>query len=129
MATWAVGKNDQFQLGALDNQDKHEWTELEVKNIKYIQDGVSGYCVAVTKDGFVFCCGNNEDGQLGLGNLKSQNKWVKNQNLKEIDYAACGYSHTLFLFTNGDVFSCGKNDAGQIARRLLRALTFLGQRR
>jgi alpha-tubulin suppressor-like RCC1 family protein len=70
-----------------------------------------------TKNNDIYACGNNEYGQLGLGNNINQNKFVKVNiegiigNIKEI---YCGTMHTFILMGNGEMYACGYNGYGQL---------------
>lgn len=89
--------------------------ELKNKTIKLIS-GTYEHCIAVCTDGTVFCRGNNDNGQLGLGNKHSTKQFsqiMKFQN-QEISYASAGKAfHSLFINNKGKVYSSGHNGFGE----------------
>ena len=83
----------------------------------------------LTRDGQVYSCGLNNDGQLGLGTSGNGNKELSpklittyygnngvttNYETIEIDKISTSHYHSLFLTRDGQVYSCGQNDWGQL---------------
>ena len=64
--------------------------------------------------GAVLACGNNQYGQLGLGDVKLALQPTKIVNLPEIKIITSGYCNSLFLDRSGRVWSCGDNQHGQL---------------
>ena len=71
------------------------------------------YTFFLMKDGSVKCCGNNQYGQLGLGDTISKSilLWHHLNKVKEIVY---GLQHTFFIMEDGSIKCCGDNQYGQL---------------
>lgn len=89
-------------------------TTVQVKDASC---GENHSCFLTTK-GFVYSCGKNVSGQLGIG-FYSEKEFrpivvrLRN-NFDTIKQVACGANHTLLLTKNGMVFSSGANNEGQL---------------
>ena len=77
--------------------------------------------MALTKDGYVYAFGNNQWGQLGLGDENIRNIPILIPNLNNIIRLAIG-NQALFLNLNGYVYVCGANDSGQLGLGNLRTI-------
>ena len=65
----------------------------------------------------MFACGNNEEGQLGLGDATQRNTFTAVPALpdgKVAKQVIAGWSHTMILAEDGTVFACGWNNYGQL---------------
>ena len=60
----------------------------------------------------VYVCGDNNAGQLGLGDYSNKNTPTKNDFLQDIVQVAAGYNHSLVLSEDGLVYSFGRNTSG-----------------
>ncbi|NDC57060.1 MAG: hypothetical protein EBZ69_09715 [Alphaproteobacteria bacterium] len=123
---WGRGYNDSGQLG-IGNYD-NQTTLQQVKGLNgysYITDIEQiaigyNYSLFLKKDGTVFSCGNNGNGQLGINNYIYKNTLQQVKGLYGIGYItnikqiATGFYHSLFLSNDGTVFSCGNNENGQL---------------
>jgi alpha-tubulin suppressor-like RCC1 family protein len=71
--------------------------------------------VFVKRENTLFCCGNNCEGQLGLGDKKNRNIFEKiNYDFGKIkNIAISGYS-TYVLNHNDEIFVCGDNSSGEL---------------
>ena len=74
------------------------------------------HTIILTKDGTVFACGNNQEGQLGLDDYKDRNTFteVTLPDDKVASQVVAGSMHTMIIAKDGTVLACGKNDEGQL---------------
>jgi len=97
--------------------------------IDLTKDSTSIYIVSIkcggthtmflTNNGKVYGCGNNRNGELGLGNTETDPLTptlldTTPFNTLTISAIACGTNHTIFLTNDGEVYGCGVNDLGQL---------------
>jgi hypothetical protein len=105
-----------------DNDYKIESAIMEDICDKEIVDIVSGlyHIIARSKNGNIYCWGENSFGQLGNGKIDSAttnkpelNLHLRNENVIDV---CCGYKFSIALTDKGDVFTWGDNTYGQIGR-------------
>ncbi|KAL9653763.1 hypothetical protein ABK040_008629 [Willaertia magna] len=121
------GKNVNYQLGLGDNVDRMDFTLLDtssfLNNNEYIQSisGSSVSTIILTNQHHIYVCGNNEFGQLGIGETKSIVKEITKLNFFETELhkdkiiqISCGTKHCLFLTKLGKVYVTGSSDEGQL---------------
>lgn len=73
----------------------------------------------------VFCWGNSQDGQLGIGaddvNIVTSPKQLCADDINSLIVSiACGQHHTLIALENGETYSCGNNDYSQLGHNTSR---------
>ena len=113
---WGCGNNSSSQLGLGDTSNKTTFTKIttRVDNIKSIYCG-SYYTIILKNDGTLWACGNNEHGQLGLGDTNNRKTFtligINTNNIKSV---YCGGSYTLILKNDDTLWGCGLNDEGQL---------------
>jgi alpha-tubulin suppressor-like RCC1 family protein len=86
---------------------------------QYYESIACGYyhTVFLTNDGKVYSCGNNFEGELGLGNTTNQPTPQPISTLNSLTISAiAGGEHTVFLTNDGKVYSCGRNTGGELGR-------------
>eukprot|EP00012_Vannella_robusta_P006998 CAMPEP_0206191756 /NCGR_PEP_ID=MMETSP0166-20121206/5545_1 /ASSEMBLY_ACC=CAM_ASM_000260 /TAXON_ID=95228 /ORGANISM="Vannella robusta, Strain DIVA3 518/3/11/1/6" /LENGTH=538 /DNA_ID=CAMNT_0053608107 /DNA_START=1267 /DNA_END=2883 /DNA_ORIENTATION=- len=88
----------------------------KVTGVTNISQACCGAYFSTIQDinGTVYSCGSNEDGQLGLGHTKEQQKTFVPLSLPDISSFSCGYSHQAFITSVGDFFAVGCNENGQL---------------
>jgi alpha-tubulin suppressor-like RCC1 family protein len=116
---WSCGNNDYGQLGLGDINDRNVFTQTNIKNVVAISCSMSininrGHSLALDNKGNVWSCGNNEYGQLGLGDNNKRNKFTQIPKLSNILAISAGEGYSLALDINGNVWSCGDNIDGQL---------------
>lgn len=65
-------------------------------------------------DGTIVGCGNNRNGELGLGDYYHRFKFTTVDYIKNVKQIACGGNHTIILLNDGTLMSCGDNSSGQL---------------
>ncbi len=89
------------------------------RQILTLAQGASTHSCVVLSNHTVRCWGDNQDGELGMGdsNLHALPQTVLNDQgavLTDVVDVTLGWGHTCALISNGDVYCWGKNDAGQL---------------
>lgn len=73
------------------------------------------FSVALKQDGTVWSWGQNNDGELGLGNTTEYSEPQQITDIKEkITDVKTGYYHSIALTEKGEVYTWGYNDNGQL---------------
>ena len=77
--------------------------------------GFSEHSLILKNDNTLWGCGNNNEGQLGLGDTSYRSIFTQvTTNADDIKKIYCGYNHTLILKNNGTLWGCGYNANGQL---------------
>jgi alpha-tubulin suppressor-like RCC1 family protein len=110
---YAFGLNTDGQLGTGDWNNRYEpfMTRFEGYNVVEIACGAR-FSATRSGIGYVNTCGDNEYGQLAIGNNTDQNTWrtAKDGGVQNV---ICGAQH-IVLFYGGNVAAAGRNDDGQL---------------
>jgi len=86
----------------------------ESLKVKAVAAG-DGHSLVLMRSGQLLACGNNEQGQLGLGDKEDRKHWTPIGELNDsIIQIAAGGNHTLVLTQRGQLFTCGANTVGQL---------------
>ena len=114
---YTCGNNNTGQLGTnefLKNSVELNFMQILRSDVKKISCGVNNLLI-LTNNGDVYACGQNNYGQLGLGDTTYRLIPTLIPNFsKIIDIHTSRYYHTLFLTEDGDVYACGLNNYGQL---------------
>ena len=116
-SVFAFGANMNGQLGLGDTENRLVPTLLrgELANKSVVQVAAGGdHTVFVTGDGLVFASGDNDEGQLGVGDTERRvvPMLVTGQlQGKTAVYVAAGDNHTLCITADGSLFSWGANSS------------------
>jgi len=111
------GNNYSGQLGnGKDQEIKNPEPFLipNLENIKYLSCGAY-HNLVLREDGGVYAFGDNEYGQLGIGQkfkIISEPQIIFN--IENIAQVSAGYSHSLLLAEKGIVYSFGKYYSGSL---------------
>ena len=113
---WGCGYNEQGQLGLGDNTNRNTFTQVTTNadNVKSVYCGYY-HTLILKNDGTLWGCGNNQYGQLGLGD--GGNRYTFTQittNADDIKSVYCGGYHTLILKNDGTLWGCGYNGYGNL---------------
>lgn len=112
-----IAEKDLPNVNNFDSIMKYESIFLNVP-IRYFDSGIKKivqvaigwyHVIFLENTGFVYSCGFNSTGQLGIGNTINQTNLVKIPDASNIVQISAGAQHTLLLNNIGNVFSCGNN--------------------
>ena len=110
---WGCGNNSYGRLGteSVDNKTAFTIIDSNPGNIKSICCG-NDYTLILKNDGTLWGCGNNQYGQLGLGDTANKTIFTKiTDNIKSV---CCGYAYTIILKNDNTLWGCGRNDYYQL---------------
>jgi alpha-tubulin suppressor-like RCC1 family protein len=116
---YGCGSNKRGQLGTENQIEKKIPTLIEsIKSVKVIAIS-AGRCHSLILDhrGQVFGFGDNENGQLGLGDQANRYLPVLVLRVNKIVAISAGGFHSLVLNDQGQIYSFGSNSSGQLGRR------------
>ena len=111
---WSCGKNEFGQLCHGDTENRSKPRKTLFSNISKVSAGCN-HSLFQSNKGEIFACGYNHHGQCGFGHYDSQitPSLIPNEPSNIVQFV-CGYSHCLFLDSEGNVFSVGGNYYGQL---------------
>jgi alpha-tubulin suppressor-like RCC1 family protein len=111
---WAWGKNDKYQLGLGDTNDRNIPVRVGSFN-DWMAVAAGTHCsFGIRLNGSLWSWGENTHGQLGMGDhypsliptqVGSSNNWVA---------VRAGFDHSLGIRTDGSLYSWGNNQLGQL---------------
>lgn len=106
---WACGRNKYGQLGLGDNEDKCSFKKVisETKFLSVVSSGYHSCTVALDVSGNLWCCGLNNDGQLGLGDYTNKNLFNKIDLGVQFNCVSCTDAMIVALDIEGNIWSCG----------------------
>ena len=114
---WSCGNNTDGQLFLENLPVQKQLKPLQTSFSNITKISIGGYhSLFQNKDGDIYSCGSNKNGECGLGHFNSpQITPTKIPNLPpNIIQFVCGFGHNLFLDSEGNVFSSGYNLYGQL---------------
>ena len=116
---YAWGGNEKGQLGLGDAKDRRRPTKVPgLARVKSIAVGGGLiFALALTESGEVYAWGQNERGQLGLGDREDRLTPTKVPGLagvKAIATGAIGSDSSFALTESGEVYAWGENNDGQL---------------
>jgi alpha-tubulin suppressor-like RCC1 family protein len=107
---WAVGMNDDGQLGLGDKNTRNS-PEQVTSDVVTVAAG-SVHSLFVKRDGTLWAMGYNSYGQLGLGDTNDRLSPV--QVTGDVVAVAAGAGHSLFVKRDGTLWGTGDNSDGQL---------------
>ncbi len=113
---WGCGRNDYSLLGLGNTSRKTIFTQITTNadNIKSVYCG-ENHTIILKNDGTLWGCGNNVNGQLGLGDTSNRATFTQiTTNIDDIKSVYCGYNCTFILKNDGTLWSCGTNSYGEL---------------
>jgi alpha-tubulin suppressor-like RCC1 family protein len=114
---WCWGGNLNGQLGVGPTMDTDSTRPLQVESGTWraVQGGTSHTC-GIRQDGTLWCWGENDDGQLGVGNTNRRAQPTAVEVRTPNDWFAVrpGGAHTCAIRSDGSLWCWGSNDQGQL---------------
>ncbi|XP_011152046.1 probable E3 ubiquitin-protein ligase HERC4 isoform X1 [Harpegnathos saltator] len=116
MFCWGSTIHGELGLGGIEDENIFTPREVNFEKANEIEQIACGdnYTIAVTKEGQVYSCGNNDHGQLGQEKGRKRLQLISGIDPLAFRKAACGSSHTLVVNEWGQLFSWGSNVEGQL---------------
>ena len=112
---YAWGRNNWNLLG-FKTEEKYQKTPVKINELSNIEDIYSGgrSMFAKNKSGEVYAWGNNNEGQLGIGNKEAQSTPVKVKELSNIEDIYIYYENTFAKNKFGEIYAWGYNGDGRL---------------
>lgn len=115
---WSTGQNDKGQLGLADTSNKNYFIQVtaNVGNNIIKVSSFGKHTIIVKDDGSIWGTGQNDSGQLGLGDdLTNKNMFTKiSDGIENMENIICGQDHTLITKIDGTFSIVGDNLYGQL---------------
>ena len=112
------GNNNYGQLGIGDNNNRNIPTLLNLPNNEKPLSISCGYnhTICLTKNENIYVWGNNDYGQLGIGDNNNRNipTLLNLPNNEKPLSISCGYYHTICITKNENIYVWGYNDIWSI---------------
>lgn len=107
-----------------NNFDVSGWPISEVKSISKVKFLLAqpNYTFIVDENGYVWACGDNFQGGLGLQNLDLYSHPTKIEQLENIERVYSNGRSTLFVSQDNIVFACGHNESWQLGGMVKKSL-------
>ena len=115
---WGIGYNWEGQIGRVEKKRTY-YTLEQIQPLPPIQQVFAGSLRSLFIDhqGFVWGCGSNKEGMLGIGSQANTiGPPTKLPELQNVVSICLGQTHNLFLDSEGNVWSCGSNLNGQLGQ-------------
>ena len=129
---WTCGYNASGQLGLNDTIQRTSFTQVTTNinnDVKEVFCGAT-HTFILKNDGSTWSCGENSNGQLGLGDTTNRSTFAQalqtsttragvekpdeNTGLNDVKQIACGNQHTVILKNDGSVWVSGYNAYGSL---------------
>jgi alpha-tubulin suppressor-like RCC1 family protein len=110
--TWGYNVNGQLGLG--DHGDgTHRLVPTLVDGVNGVVAVAAGdfHSFALSRNGTVMTCGENGEGQLGLGDTAQRDTFTVVPSLSDVVDIDAGYNHTIAVTCEGEVWTWGKGRA------------------
>jgi len=113
---WAMGNNDSGQLGDGTTNNAYTFEEIEGSNVVAIAAG-GDHSMFLKNDGSLWVMGSNDAGQLGDNSSDGGLYYTNRPEMivpSGVTAIAAGYSHSLFIKSDGSLWAMGLNLFGQL---------------
>lgn len=115
---WGCGRNSFGQLGFAGEGTNETFTRVIIPDKKLTAVSVTHYhTMAIDIDGYLWGCGYNMDGQLGLGDMVNRPVFTQVSTTNTFQAVSCGNHHTAAIDSEGFLWICGNNYPGQLGLR------------
>ena len=117
---WSFGQNKAGQLGAGNTTPftTNFNAPQKILEIPLVISVVCGYnhTSIITNNSSLWCCGNNEQGQLFLGNNETQKSilFFQPTSFSHISKISLGFYYSLFQNYEEEIYACGRNAYGEL---------------
>ena len=112
---YAWGYNGYGQLGIGNTEMQSRPVKVTgVSDIEELYMNESDCIFAKTKTGNIYAWGENDNGQLGIGNTENQSSPKKITGLSDIEEIYIDSSSTFAKTKTGDIYAWGENNYGQL---------------
>ncbi len=111
---WVTGANVMRQIGIPNcHQGVGCFTQI-ITPSKCIAVACSSYSTMyITVEGFLYACGDNNHGQLGLGDRHPM-QYERVHGIPLVCRISCGYRHTMIIGNDGTLWATGYNTKGEL---------------
>jgi hypothetical protein len=106
MILQAWGYNFYGQLGNGNTINQSAPVVINLSNVVAISAG-GNHSLALKSDGYVWACGLNNVGALGIGNTTNQPVYMQVINLNSVHKISGGVNHSMALKSDGTVLAWG----------------------
>lgn len=116
MFCWGSTIHGELGLGGIEDENIFMPRQVDFAKANEIEQIACGenYTVAITNEGQVYSCGNNDYGQLGHEKARKRLQQIPGLDAFVFKKVSCGSCHTLAVNEWGQLFSWGSNMKGQL---------------
>jgi hypothetical protein len=115
---WNINIIDNLHNKFIDQSSMEPKKLSKFENYKVISISCGAWhSLALNENKQVFSWGDNDCGQLGIGEesgYQDEPKLIERTNNLCIDKISCGYKHSILLTTDGDIYLCGSNSYSEL---------------
>lgn len=112
---WGCGLNCSGQLGLGDSRIQSlQWEKLPTDEQFAVISCGGDHTIAIDQHGFLWGVGNNEHGQLGLGDYQDRKTLEKIEIDRKFATVCCRTNYTMAIDEYGSLWCCGSNYRGQL---------------
>lgn len=101
-------------ISHIDKYESKKYINAIINRTENIDIVCSAHSTYLLKRGNLYVSGDNQHGQLGLGDTKSRNSFEKVDIGNNIVKVVCGTFHVFIKKQDNSIWSCGYNSSGQL---------------
>ena len=113
---WGCGTSGRY-IGLGDDKERIMFTKVTTNINNDVERVICGayHTFILKNDGSIWACGNNSNGELGLGDTTARKTFTQvTTNVSDVKEIVCGYKCTFMLKNDGSLWACGYNNLGQL---------------